>query len=193
MDEGRPPMGPTTEGKLEFSPTQTQEQLCPPLTFAQRVAYQYAIEEVYWRHRIWPKENPGPKPPLDAIVSPRQVEHKVEEYLRRSQLVAAQRGWPITGSELQAEMERMASHTRQRETLSELFEALGNDPFLIAECLARPILGLRIASRISATVLIFEKLTLKDRRVKAIPQREDDRNELQIARHCHKRSDPNSR
>jgi hypothetical protein len=34
------------------------------LTFAQRVAYQRAIEEVYWRHRIWPKENPVPKPRL---------------------------------------------------------------------------------------------------------------------------------
>ena len=26
------------------------------LGFAERVAYQRAIEEVYWRHRIWPKE-----------------------------------------------------------------------------------------------------------------------------------------
>ena len=25
------------------------------LTFAQRVAFQRAIEEVYWRHRIWPR------------------------------------------------------------------------------------------------------------------------------------------
>ena len=25
------------------------------LTFADRVAYQRAIEEVYWRHRIWPR------------------------------------------------------------------------------------------------------------------------------------------
>ena len=30
------------------------------LTFADRVAYQHAMEEVYWQHRIWPKENPGP-------------------------------------------------------------------------------------------------------------------------------------
>jgi hypothetical protein len=34
------------------------------LTFADRVAYQYAIEEIYWRHRIWPKENRGAKPAL---------------------------------------------------------------------------------------------------------------------------------
>ena len=39
------------------------------LTFAERVAYQRAIEEVYWRHRIWPKENPDPKPSLDAVMS----------------------------------------------------------------------------------------------------------------------------
>ena len=30
------------------------------LSFADRVAYQRAIEDVYWRHRIWPKERPAP-------------------------------------------------------------------------------------------------------------------------------------
>jgi len=28
------------------------------LTFAERVAYQRAIEDVYWRNRIWPKGAP---------------------------------------------------------------------------------------------------------------------------------------
>ena len=37
------------------------------LTIAERVAYQRVIEEVYWRHRIWPKESHDPKPSLDAI------------------------------------------------------------------------------------------------------------------------------
>src|SRR4029077_15660130 len=45
--------------------------------------------------------------------------------------------------QLQAEMDRMAEHTRQPEVLHELFEALGNDPFVIAECLARPALSER--------------------------------------------------
>jgi hypothetical protein len=31
------------------------------LGFAERVAYQRAIEEVYWRHRIWPEEGAHPK------------------------------------------------------------------------------------------------------------------------------------
>ena len=39
------------------------------LTFAEHVAYQRAIEEVYWRHRIWPKQRPDPKPSLDAVIS----------------------------------------------------------------------------------------------------------------------------
>ena len=30
------------------------------LTFEDRVAYQRAIEEVYWRHRIWPKKTSAP-------------------------------------------------------------------------------------------------------------------------------------
>ena len=38
------------------------------LTFDERVQAQKAIEEVYWRHRIWPKDNPTHKPALDAVM-----------------------------------------------------------------------------------------------------------------------------
>src|SRR4029434_9263949 len=55
------------------------------LSFADRVAYQTAIEDVYWRHRIWPNTNPGPKPSLDAVMSQAEIERKVEGYLRNSQ------------------------------------------------------------------------------------------------------------
>src|SRR5215510_1373393 len=47
------------------------------LSFADRVAYQRAIEEVYWHHRIWPKERPDPKPPLDAVMSQATIKQKV--------------------------------------------------------------------------------------------------------------------
>jgi hypothetical protein len=43
------------------------------LRFEERVVYQRAIEEVYWRHRIWPKENANPKPTLDAVMSQAQL------------------------------------------------------------------------------------------------------------------------
>src|ERR1043165_140708 len=104
------------------------------LSFAERVAYQRAIEEVYWHHRIWPKSRPDPKPSLDAVMSQAQLEKKVTDYLRKSQALADYWQRPITPEQLQAEMDRMAKHTRQPEVLSELCEALGNDPFVIAEC-----------------------------------------------------------
>src|SRR5262249_55044698 len=114
------------------------------LTFAERVTYQRAIENVYWRHRIWPKENPNPKPSLDAVMSQAQLERKVEDYLRNSQVPENYRQRPITAEQLQGEMDRMAKHTKRPDVLRELFEALGNDPFVIAECLARPALAKRL-------------------------------------------------
>src|SRR5882724_2685220 len=116
------------------------------LTFAERVFYQRAIEEVYWRHRIWPKENLKPKPSLDEVMSATQMEQKVEDYLRDSQALEVYSQTPIAPEQLQAEMERMARNTKQPEVLQELFEALGNDPFVIAECLARPVLTKRLAA-----------------------------------------------
>jgi hypothetical protein len=114
------------------------------LTFAERVAYQRAIEDVYWRHRIWPKERRDPKPSLDSVMSQAQLEKKVTDYLRKSQALADYWQRPITADQLQAEMDRMAKHTRQPDVLRKLFEALGNDPFVIAECLARPALSERL-------------------------------------------------
>jgi len=55
------------------------------LSFAERVSYQRAIEDVYWRHRIWPKDNPNPKPSLDAVISQAELENKVQDYLRDSE------------------------------------------------------------------------------------------------------------
>src|SRR5438128_1868228 len=116
------------------------------LTFAERVAYQRAIEDVYWRHRIWPKERPDAKPPLDAVMSRAQLEKKVSDYLRNSQALEDYWQRPITAEQLQAEMDRMARNTKQPEVLRELFEALGNDPFVIAECLARSALAERLVT-----------------------------------------------
>src|SRR5438552_6866720 len=110
------------------------------LTFADRVAYQRAIEEVYWRHQIWPKENPDPKPSLDAVTSQAQLEKKVDDYLRKSQALEDYFQRPITGEQLQAEMDRMAENTQQPEVLHELLTAPVNDPFVITECLARAAL-----------------------------------------------------
>src|SRR5882724_137687 len=129
-----------------MSSTQTPRTL----SFADRVAYQRAIEEVYWQHRIWPKANTGPKPPLDKVMSQAQIEEKVEDYLRNSQALEDYWQRLITPDQLQAEMERMASHTKQPGVLREIFAALGNDPLVIAECLARPVLAERVITELYA-------------------------------------------
>src|SRR6266404_5817345 len=123
------------------------------LSFADRVAYQRAIEDVNWRHRIWPRsrgEQSGPKPPLEKMMSQAQIEQKVEDYLRNSQALEDYWQRPITPDQLQAEMERMASQTKQPGVLREIFAALGNDPFVIAECLARPVLAERLITELYA-------------------------------------------
>src|SRR6266702_1267149 len=129
-----------------MSSTQTPRTL----SFADRVAYQRAIEEVYWQHRIWPKANASPKPPLGKVMSHAQIEEKVEDYLRNSQALEDYWQRPTTPDQLQAEMERIASHTKQPGVLREIFAALGNDPFVIAECLARPVLAERVITELYA-------------------------------------------
>jgi hypothetical protein len=66
------------------------------VTFAERATYQRAIDEVYWRHRIRPKELPDAKPSLDAVVSQAQLERKGTDYLRKSQALADDCQPPIT-------------------------------------------------------------------------------------------------
>src|SRR5258705_12454180 len=75
------------------------------LSFADRVAYQREIEDVYWRHRIWPNTNPGSKPSLDEVMSQAEIEKKVEDYLRNSQALENYWQRPITGDQLQTEIE----------------------------------------------------------------------------------------
>jgi hypothetical protein len=133
-----------------FSTAGKPAQQRTTLTLADRLAYQRAIDEVYWRHRIWPTENSKPKPSLDEVMSAQQIEKKVENYLRDSQALEDYWQKPIAPEQLQAEMERMARHTKQPEVLRELFEALGNDPSVIAECLARPVLAERLVADLSA-------------------------------------------
>src|SRR5438128_10691207 len=44
----------------------------------------------------------------------------------------------------------MAKHSKQPGVLLEIFAALSNDPFVIAECLARPVLAERVITELYA-------------------------------------------
>src|SRR6266478_9854676 len=69
-------------------------------------------EELYWRHRIWPKERSDSKPSLDAVLSQAQLEKKVADCLRNSQALAQGRA---SSARLPAEL-----GTRQSGTGSEM-------------------------------------------------------------------------
>jgi len=90
------------------------------LSLEARVACQRAIEEVYWKHTIWPEENTSPKPPLSDVISEDELRKKVTEMLRMSKELEEVWRHPITGSDLQAEVERIAETTRAPEVLREL-------------------------------------------------------------------------
>ena len=84
-------------------------------------------------------------------MSQAEIEKKVEDYLRDSQALEDYWQRPITPDQLQAEMERIASHTKQPGVLREIFAALGNDSLVIAECLARPVLTERLITELYAS------------------------------------------
>ncbi len=112
-----------------------------PLTFRERVQAETAIQRVYYSHRLWPKANEAPKPAFEDAVPESLIEAKVTDYLKKSAALAALWKHPITPNQLQAEMDRMEKGSKDPALLAELFSALGNDPYVIAECLARPALA----------------------------------------------------
>src|SRR4030095_2815338 len=70
---------------------------------------------------------------------------------------------PITGEQLQSEIDRMAQHTKNPEMLRDLFDPLDTDPCVIAECLARPA----IAEQLVTNFYAHDSYPLAPRRVRA--------------------------
>ncbi len=116
----------------------------PPLTLSDRLDCRIAIEEIYWGARIWPDANPDQKPPLMAVVSTDALIAQVEETLAQSVALVEQWQAPITGAMLQAELERIAHSSRRPSLLAAIYAALDHQPYLVAECLARPLLAERL-------------------------------------------------
>ena len=127
------------------------------LTFGERVAAQEAIARVQYSHQI------GATRPFEEAVPRVLLERQVRTYLAQS--VALDELWktPVTDAMLQRELERMSAGSRLPERLLELYQALGNDPFLIKECLARQIL----VNRLSRNFFAFDTRTHREARQEA--------------------------
>jgi hypothetical protein len=112
----------------------------PELDFERLVACRWAVEEVYWRHRIWPESNPGAKPPLAAVLPREVVAARMDDALRQVSVLAD--GWNlrIDAAALARELGRMARQSRDPALLRELFAAAGSGE-AAALCLALPELA----------------------------------------------------
>jgi N-acetylneuraminic acid mutarotase len=117
----------------------------PSDTRAQRLLDQRAVEAVYWNHRLWPEANPSPKPPLEQVLPDEKILERVEDAARKSVALGVLWRRPLTSQQLQEEMDRIASGTKDPAMLRELFAALANDPGRIAAALAAPALADRLA------------------------------------------------
>jgi len=112
--------------------------------FEDRVAAETAIEKIYYDHQI------GTTRSFHQAV-PRQVlENWVRLYLGQSAALRVSWNTPIGGQALQNEMNRIARDTRFSERLREVYAALGNDAFVVQECLARRTLADRWARSLFA-------------------------------------------
>src|SRR5262245_32401783 len=115
------------------------------LSFEERVAAQAAIEKVYYSHQI------GASRSFEEAVPRAVLERKVRIYLKQS--VALEKLWhtPLTAEALDKELGRIGRNTRLPDRLREIYSALGEDPVLIRECFARPVLVDRLTRNFFAS------------------------------------------
>ncbi len=106
----------------------------------QRVEDRHALEQLRWSHRLWPSQNPGPRPAYSAVVSDSAIRQAVLDTLEMSRLLEQRWGQAPSPEELQGELDRMAHDSKHPARLRELFRALDDDPRRIVESLARPLL-----------------------------------------------------
>jgi hypothetical protein len=113
-------------------------------TFEDRVRAEEALARVYHSHQI------GTARPFEEAVPRVSLEKRVTTYLRQTAALETIWKTPVTTEMLRREMKRMSVRSRMPERLRELHAALGNDLFLIQECLAREILVDRLARNLFA-------------------------------------------
>lgn len=114
------------------------------LSLEDRMKAQRAIEEVLWRHRLWPESNARAKPSLAQVLPEAVLRARALEGLKKTTALERFWGAQLSGALIQAEINRMVSHSHSREVLAELFAALHNEPLLVAEVLVRPIVADRV-------------------------------------------------
>ncbi|HKQ96349.1 MAG TPA: hypothetical protein VJV75_00595, partial [Candidatus Polarisedimenticolia bacterium] len=114
-------------------------------SFSERVAAEDAVLRLLAGHAGVAPEDFRTRVPRDV------VESRVRRTLALSEALAAFWSTPITREMLDAEVRRMTRDSVMPARLRERFAALGDDPALIAEVIARPALAERLARNFFAS------------------------------------------
>lgn len=115
------------------------------LSFVERVNYQTAIRDTYKKYAANQSQLFSSQSTQSlAETNPKETlsytaESSVNDYLKKSNALETLWHKTISGEQLQAELD-LFQKTQSPELVIALFTALNNDPYLIAECLIRPIL-----------------------------------------------------
>ncbi len=119
-----------------------QLALAVELSFDERVDAETAIVQLQQSWRAG-NDHRGVEP-----VPREQLERRVRTYLKQS--VALKRFWDVNvdAQMLDAELQRIVRDTRDPDRLGRMFAALGDDPVLIRECIARPQIVSRTLRRL---------------------------------------------
>jgi N-acetylneuraminic acid mutarotase len=128
------------------------------LTLDERIRCQEALERVDWTHR-----SKGQGRSFEQAVPRTVLRRSAENAVLKTEALRRFWGVTITPERLQAELDRMAAHSKAPARLRELFAALGDDPVKAAECLARPLL----VDRLIRTSYAFDERRHGDLRARA--------------------------
>jgi len=110
----------------------------------QRFDAQRALDRAAFSHQVIPSGTSSSAVSFEQAFPASASLAKVEKALLESKALEIYWQRPITGEQLQAEIDRMVNTSKDPKVLSEMFSALGNDPQEIAEALARPLLADRL-------------------------------------------------
>jgi hypothetical protein len=131
------------------------------LTLDERMDCMQRIDRVYASHRI-DSAAIGQK---GSTGDSDRLRSRVESYLVQAEALRDFFHRPLTDADISKEIERIERDTKDPERLRELYAALGDDPVLVGECLARP----------AVTERLVRTLYAADRTVQDVARRQAER------------------
>ncbi len=93
-----------------------------------------------WSQQYWPTENKQTKPKFSQVYSQEHVTEMITDSWMMERALSELFSYKIIRTMLQADLNRMAKNSRDPSGLKALFNAMKDDPELIANCVSRPYL-----------------------------------------------------